>query len=231
MTIAPVGADIQSFMSRVAQVQAMFAPVSSSTATATSAGSASSADQFSAALTAATGSTTTTSASLGSISSDVVAGSSGVSSSSSAMPVSADGTVTGADVVAEAEKFIGTPYVLGGESSKGIDCSGLMQRAYGDLGITIPRGVHGQMTIGTEVPSLKDAKPGDLIVTNGGDHVVMYVGDGKIIQAPYPGRTVQVKELWVGDEGITTIRRVLPDTVSGLTAKAQRAAFSQAATS
>jgi cell wall-associated NlpC family hydrolase len=125
---------------------------------------------------------------------------------------------TGADVVADAKKYLGVPYVLDGESTKGMDCSGLVQQTYKDLGITLGRGVHEQMTEGTAVPSLAQAQPGDLIVFKGGGHVAIYEGNDMVIHAPMPGRYVQNEKLWVGDSGIQTIRRIVPS--SGTTADA-----------
>ncbi|MFC0680694.1 C40 family peptidase [Lysobacter korlensis] len=121
------------------------------------------------------------------------------------------GTASGNDVVTAALKYVGVPYVLGGEDSSGIDCSGLVQRAFADLGIEVPRLVRDQKLIGTEVPSLAEAKPGDLIVTAGGDHISIYLGNNMVVHAPYAGRDVSVQKLWVGEDGIDTIRRVLPD--------------------
>lgn len=121
-----------------------------------------------------------------------------------------DGTVTGDDVAAAARKYEGVPYVFGGTTSSGMDCSGLVQTAFADLGVDVPRLVSGQEKVGTEVPSLAEAKPGDLIVTDGGDHISIYLGDNTVIHAPYEGRNVSVQKLWVGDEGIKTIRRIVP---------------------
>lgn len=154
--------------------------------TATSATSATSAAGFASALTGATAPTDTTAPSL--------AG------------------VTGDDVVRAAMQYRGVPYVLGGESKSGIDCSGLVQAAFKDVGVDVPRLVHEQQTIGTKVDSLKDAKPGDLIVLNGGDHVAIYLGNDTVLHAPYPGRTVSVQKAWFGDADITAIRRVVPAT-------------------
>jgi peptidoglycan DL-endopeptidase CwlO len=120
------------------------------------------------------------------------------------------GGVTGADVVADAKKYLGVPYVFGGTSSSGIDCSGLVQRVFKDLGIDVPRLVSGQSKIGTEVPSLAQAQPGDIIVCNGGEHIVIYAGDGKVIHAPSEGRTVSLVNNWLSDSDIVTIRRVVP---------------------
>jgi cell wall-associated NlpC family hydrolase len=124
------------------------------------------------------------------------------------------GGVTGADVVAEAKKYLGVPYVFGGTSASGIDCSGLVQRVYKDLGIDLPRLVSGQAKMGTEVPSLAQAQPGDLIVTNGGEHIVIYAGDGKVIHAPSEGRTVSLVNNWMDDSDIVTIRRIVPQAAT-----------------
>ncbi len=122
----------------------------------------------------------------------------------------ATGDVAGDDVVESAKKYVGVPYVLGGTGKDGIDCSALMQRAFGDLGIEIPRLVHQQQTVGTEVKSLKDAKPGDMIVLDGGDHIAMYLGNDMVIHAPYEGRSVSVQKRWFDEGDIVTIRRVVP---------------------
>jgi cell wall-associated NlpC family hydrolase len=122
--------------------------------------------------------------------------------------------VSGADIVANAEKYLGVPYVFGGEDSSGMDCSGLVQRVYADAGITVPRLVSGQMTIGTEVGSLAEAKPGDLVVTGGGDHILIYAGNNQVIHAPYEGRTVSKVNAYMSESDITTIRRVIPDQVA-----------------
>jgi cell wall-associated NlpC family hydrolase len=127
---------------------------------------------------------------------------------------STNGT-TGADVVASAEKYLGVPYVFGGTDSSGMDCSGLVQTVYADIGIELPRLVSGQMTMGTEVASLAEARAGDLIVTGGGDHILIYAGDNKVIHAPYPGRTVCLREAYMTDADITTIRRIIPTPTAG----------------
>lgn len=115
---------------------------------------------------------------------------------------------TGADIATTAQKYLGVPYVFGGEDASGIDCSGLVQRTLADLGIDAPRLVSGQSTIGTEVPSKDQVQPGDLIVLDGGEHIVIAIGDGKVIHAPEPGRNVQIADMWFDDSDIVTIRRV-----------------------
>ncbi|MGY4856602.1 C40 family peptidase [Cryobacterium sp. AP23] len=180
---------------RVSADTSTAATTTSATTSATSPASAASATSFAEALTAATSATGATAAGT------VTNGASGT------------GT-TGTDIVANAEKYLGVPYVFGGEDSSGMDCSGLVQRVYADAGIEVPRLVSGQMTIGTEVASLAEAKPGDLIVTGGGDHILIYAGDNQVIHAPYEGRTVSKVEAYMDESDITTIRRVIPDQIA-----------------
>jgi hypothetical protein len=122
----------------------------------------------------------------------------------------ATGSVTGQDIVADAKKYLGVPYVFGGTTSAGMDCSGLVQTVLKDLGISSPRLVSGEATLGTAVPSLKDAQPGDLIVLKNNEHFVIYAGDGKVIHAPDVGRNVSEVTNWLTDADIETIRRVAP---------------------
>lgn len=138
------------------------------------------------------------------------------------------GAVTGADVVADAKKYLGVPYVFGGTSASGLDCSGLVQRVFKDLGIDVPRLVSGQSTVGTEVPSLAQAQPGDIIVTNGGEHIVIYAGDGKVIHAPSEGRNVSLVDNWMSDSDIVTIRRVVPQAAPAAAASTASTAASTA---
>ena len=121
-----------------------------------------------------------------------------------------DGAVTGSDIVAQARQYLGVPYVFGGEDETGMDCSGLVQRVLADLGIDAPRVVQDQADIGVEVPSLDQAQPGDLLVTQGEGHIVIYAGDGKIIHAPRPGKDVQLVDNYLSPSEISTIRRVVP---------------------
>lgn len=117
------------------------------------------------------------------------------SSTSSARPVansaSVSAAVSGSAVIAEAAKYVGTPYVGGGSSPSGFDCSGFVSYVYGQLGISLPRSSGAYYNVGTRVSS---PQPGDIIVTPG--HVGLYAGPNLQIDAPRPGKTIQFRPIW-----------------------------------
>lgn len=102
-------------------------------------------------------------------------------------------SVSTAQIVSEAASFFGVPYVYGGTSPTGFDCSGLVQYVFGHFGITLPRTSEAQYTVGTSV-AYKDLLPGDLVFSDWGDgtasHVAIYAGGGKLIEAPHTGEDV-----------------------------------------
>ncbi|MFD1214955.1 C40 family peptidase, partial [Arthrobacter sp. GCM10027362] len=115
------------------------------------------------------------------------------------------------ELAAAAKDYIGLPYVWGGtDPTVGLDCSSFVQLAFRDIGIELPRVTWDQMKEGTEVASLAEARPGDLLFSHDGGHVSIYLGNGKAIDAPQPGDTIQVRDTWENDANITTIRRILP---------------------
>lgn len=119
---------------------------------------------------------------------------------------------TGADVLTDARKYLGVPYVFGGTTTAGMDCSGLVQTVFKDLGITMPRTVGPQSQMGQEVSSLAEAQPGDLIVEKGNGHIQIYAGNGMILEAPKPGSNVVERKEWLSEDQIGTIRRIVPAT-------------------
>ena len=123
---------------------------------------------------------------------------------------------TGQNVVDAAKKYLGTPYVFGStDPDRGLDCSALVQRAFGDLGIKVPRLSHQQAKAGEPVANLAQAKPGDILAFDSPvDHVAIYLGNNRMIAAPKPGDQVKIQTVY---EKPTHIRRVVPDfpTITG----------------
>ncbi|UWX97544.1 C40 family peptidase [Arthrobacter zhaoxinii] len=123
----------------------------------------------------------------------------------------ADGEVLGA-----VQKYLGLPYIWGGnDPAQGLDCSSFVQNVYKDLGYTLPRVTWDQMNSGTEVGSLAEAQPGDLLFSHDGGHVAIYLGNGKAVDAPQPGQTIAIRDAWETDANLTTIRRILPTESAG----------------
>lgn len=208
-------AGIAAVQARITELRTLVAPETTVATSATSAstgglstGGSSSASSFASAL-AAMGVDASSMTSLSALT--------GTSSATSGSVVSATGTATGQGLVAAAEKYIGVPYVWGGETLRegGLDCSGLVVRSMADIGVTgLPRVARDQMTIGTAVPSLAQALPGDLLVFQGGAHIAIYEGNGKMIDAPKPGKSVAVRDVYTEP---TAIRRVLPQAATATT--------------
>jgi cell wall-associated NlpC family hydrolase len=99
----------------------------------------------------------------------------------------------------EAMKFLGVPYVWGGASMSGVDCSGLIMLAYDAAGIDFPH-YSGAMYEDTMRVPLVDIEPGDLLFYgyDGDQHVAMYVGDGKMIEAEMTGTVVHIVPVRLG---------------------------------
>lgn len=124
----------------------------------------------------------------------------------SGIPVTTDEGTTGEQVVKYALKWLGNPYVWGGESlTKGCDCSGFTMLVYGHFGVSIPHYSYSQEDYGREVKSLSEAKAGDLICY--GDHVAIYMGNDKMVAAANPkdGITIGTADY----RKIVTIRRLV----------------------
>ena len=113
--------------------------------------------------------------------------STGVTPSASALNGGTNASAIRQNVVANAKKYLGTPYVWGGSTPKGFDCSGFTQYVMGLSGITLPRTTTEQYKVGTYVTK-SDLQPGDLVFLqntyrDGISHVGIYIGDGKMIHA------------------------------------------------
>ena len=122
-------------------------------------------------------------------------------SNSSSIVANQSGSAIGKQIVTNAEKYLNTPYVWGGESPQGFDCSGLVQYVYKQVGIQLNRTSQEQYKQGTAV-SKANLQPGDLVFFKGSDgtwnspgHVGIYAGEGKYVQAPKTGDVVKISNL------------------------------------
>lgn len=102
------------------------------------------------------------------------------------------------DLTAFANSFLGVPYLWGGTTPAGFDCSGLVQYCYREVfNIELPRTTYYQCEVGEEVP-FEELMPGDLLFfADGGDvhHVAMYLEDGYYIEAPHTGDVVKITSM------------------------------------
>jgi cell wall-associated NlpC family hydrolase len=105
-------------------------------------------------------------------------------------------------VLAFGRAQIGDPYVFGAARPGAWDCSGLTQKAYARIGISLPHRAAGQARRGVAV-SRAAARPGDLVVW-GSYHVGIYAGAGRVLHAPRTGKRVQIARIW----GSPTFRRI-----------------------
>ena len=106
-------------------------------------------------------------------------------------------------VVAIAQRYLGVPYVYGGASPSGFDCSGLAMYCYAQIGIGLAHGATAQQQSSTPVP-LNALQPGDLVFFGSASyssHVGIYVGGGSMIHAPHTGAVVSygsISGAWIG---------------------------------
>ena len=98
-------------------------------------------------------------------------------------------------IVAEGLRYVGVPYVYGGSTPAGFDCSGFVMYLYSHVGIQLAHNARIQGQSGTVI-SRAEARPGDLVVLADNSHNGIYMGNNKIMDAPKPGGFVSVRTLW-----------------------------------
>jgi hypothetical protein len=117
----------------------------------------------------------------------------------------------GQHLVSFAASQIGQPYVWGGESRKegGFDCSGLVDYALRAAGVNLPYRLttYKALKLGVSVMG-KQYQPGDMVIVNGGRHMVLYAGGGRVIAAPHRGAAVQYQPLSRFAGSIVDVRRI-----------------------
>ncbi|HVD51666.1 MAG TPA: C40 family peptidase, partial [Candidatus Udaeobacter sp.] len=113
------------------------------------------------------------------------------------------------DYLKTAESFIGVPYLWGGTTALGLDCSGFVQQVYRLNGVALPRDADQQAMLGRRV---EEARAGDLLFfgTESVTHVALATGAAEFIHAPMKGGVVEHSRLG-GDRKLLGIRRYLPE--------------------
>jgi peptidoglycan DL-endopeptidase CwlO len=103
-------------------------------------------------------------------------------------------------VVGIAMRYLGVPYVWGGSSPSGFDCSGLVAYVYAQVGVSLPHYTGAQWNVGVPV-SRSDLQPGDLVFFDGLGHVGIYIGGNSFIHAPHTGDVVRISSIsgWYAD--------------------------------
>lgn len=117
-------------------------------------------------------------------------------------------SATGAAIAEYSLNFIGYPYLYGGTSPSGWDCSGFVQYVFAQFGVSLPRTSGAMMSVGSPVGSLAEAQPGDIIASAG--HAAIYIGNGMVMNAmDYGAGTNTAAVAWVFPGGGYAIRRVV----------------------
>lgn len=103
-------------------------------------------------------------------------------------------------IISLAKQYLGVPYVWGGSTPRGFDCSGLVQFVLGKNGVSMPRVAFQQAGRGKHVP-ISELQPGDLVGWYRGNdipHIAIYLGNGQILEAPRTGLNVRIRSLGKG---------------------------------
>jgi cell wall-associated NlpC family hydrolase len=118
----------------------------------------------------------------------------GIGSGGSVSPTPAAPPATHGGVVGIAMQYLGVPYVWGGASPSGFDCSGFVMYVYAQVGISLPHSSYAQYGYGSPV-SLSQLQAGDLVFFDGLGHEGIYIGGGTFIHAPHTGDVVKISSI------------------------------------
>ena len=105
-------------------------------------------------------------------------------------------SITSGNIMKAAAELVGTPYVFGGETPSGLDCSGYVLFVYSQFGIALPHSVYQQSKLARKIPA-SEAVPGDIVVFNDYSHNGIYAGNGMYYHAPQPGDRVKLAPISV----------------------------------
>jgi peptidoglycan DL-endopeptidase CwlO len=200
-SIGSISSGLADLQARIAQLQA-YAPPSALSGT----GSGGSGGDFASSLAMAMGQSAGTMTADSTVTTGSTAATGGPGRSTAA--------ALGEQAVQLGRQYLGVPYQWGGtDPATGLDCSGYTQLVFRQLGISLPRVSRDQAHAGVAVDSLEDARPGDLLFFGSPvDHVAIYAGNGRMLEAPHTGASVRLHRVWATP---TQIRRVTgPDTVA-----------------
>lgn len=115
--------------------------------------------------------------------------------------------VRGSAVIAIAARYIGVPYLYGGTTPSGFDCSGYVRYVFAQLGVSLPRTANEQLQATTRI-SRSQAQPGDLVSFISGGvayHNGIYAGNGMMYDSPRTGETVGLHAIWSADVVFTRV--------------------------
>jgi peptidoglycan DL-endopeptidase CwlO len=164
------------------------------------------------------GSTPASGADFAAVLASATGGTSGIAGTSVLPAPGAELPATPDAIAAAAHEYLDIPYVWGGtDPSRGLDCSGFLQHLFRRAGIELPRISADQARTGTPVPSMAQARPGDLLAwdtgprNDGADHIAVYIGNGQMIEASSGSGKVKISPVRTPH----TITRVLPDQAIG----------------
>lgn len=119
-------------------------------------------------------------------------------------------------VLRNAQSYLGSPYVLGGTTKQGIDCSGLVMNVYNKAGFDVTQ--HNATWQGQNIPGVRttidNLRPGDLVAWRDGSHIAVYAGNGKIIEAANPTVGTVQRTIWADPSQIFGIKLRLPGDVA-----------------